>query len=235
MTNTQPFFTTNLPGYFGGKAASGTVHKIINLIPKHQFFISGFLGNCAIMRYKQPAKYNVGMDISPNVVQAWENCLRNNHHLDVGQRNFITTDLESFGKETVCYLDPPYLLKTRTSRNRYEYELTEKEHEQLLQKIRLLTCNVAISCYDNPLYKMMLYDWDKIHFTSQTRGGPREETLYFNYDRPEPHELHDPRFLGTDFRAREKSTRRIKTILGKIDRLTPEEQARIKEHLTLKF
>jgi hypothetical protein len=46
-----------------------------------------------------------------------------------------------------------------------------------------------------------------------------------NYPKPEPLNLHDTRFVGSDFRAREKSKRRIKTLMGKIEQLTPNEKA----------
>ena len=55
---------------------------------------------------------------------------------------------------------------------------------------------------------------------AQTRGGPKEESLWMNF--PEPTELHDYSFLGDDFRARERIKKKIKRWqekLAKMDRL----------------
>ena len=48
--------------YAGGKAAPGTFHKIISLMPPHQIYIEPFLGGGAIMRLKRPAQLNIGID-----------------------------------------------------------------------------------------------------------------------------------------------------------------------------
>lgn len=58
---------TTLPGqtYPGGKAR---LHQwLINRIPPHSVFVSTHLGNCAVMRYKRPAKLNIGIDLDPAV------------------------------------------------------------------------------------------------------------------------------------------------------------------------
>lgn len=223
------------PGtYFGGKNAGGVVHQIINQIPRHEYFVSGFLGRCAVMRYKKPADYNVGIDMDAAVIAEWREASGDDHNkLCLMQYDFLR--IAGFGpllkKSTFLYLDPPYLPETRTSNNQYNHELTHDQHFELLTKIRTLPCMVAISCYDSHLYWQMLHDWRKIQFQSQTRGGTRTETLYMNYPEPEPHELHDTRFLGSDFREREKGKRRIETIKGKIERLTPQEKARLSDWL----
>lgn len=63
---------TTLPGqtYPGGKAR---LHQwLINRIPPHSVFVSTHLGNCAVMRYKRPAKLNIGIDLDPAVIEMWQ-------------------------------------------------------------------------------------------------------------------------------------------------------------------
>lgn len=61
---------------------------------------------------------------------------------------------------------------------------------------------VAISSYPNALYDDRLKDWRYIDFTAQTRRGAATERLYMNY--PEPDELHDYSYLGSDYKDRER-------------------------------
>jgi DNA adenine methylase len=48
-----------------------------------------------------------------------------------------------------------------------------------------------------------------VTYTGVTRRGPREECLWMNY--PEPLQLHDYRYLGKDYRERERINRKRKT------------------------
>ena len=99
-----------------------------------------------------------------------------------------------------------------------------------------MPCLVAISTYDNPLYSHPLATWRKISFPSTTRGNASAtETLYMNYPEPAPLDLHDTRFVGANFRQREKSKRRIATLERKIARLDPDELARLANTLKLRF
>lgn len=231
MPNNQHFHIGN-GSYFGGKGASGVVHAIINQIPLHRRFVSGFLGRCAIMRWKRPAERSIGFETDPVVYQKWARVF--NNKIELYNSSFLTLGLqldELQQPDTFLYLDPPYLLETRSSVTRYAYELDESEHLALLQAVKTLPCMVAISCYDSELYKNELQGWRKITFPAQTRGGLRTETLYMNYPEPTPDMLHDKAFLGRNFRAREKTKRRITTIRNKIKRLDPPEMARLRDWL----
>lgn len=225
----KPTFDIGKGTYFGGKGGAGVVHTIINQIPKHDIFVSGFLGRCAVMRWKLPARVNIGMDLDPEVIALWREANRTSaSFVSLQEEDFIRWQpTDTYHPEIFLYLDPPYLPETRTSHNKYQFELTEAQHLELLTKAKELPCMVAISCYDSDLYARELFTWRKINFKSQTRGGPRMETLYMNYPEPAPSELHDPRFLGSNFREREKGKRRIETIKRKIERLELQEKARL--------
>ena len=227
MSAPAPFIELPISHYFGGKGASGTYQKIINQIPPHKVFISGFLGHCAIMRYKTPAQINIGFDKDLKIIQTWQNASFQNDisHKDIVLFNddFLEQSLgltSSFGKadDVFIYLDPPYLLSSRKyQKPTYKYELSVENHKKLLELVLNLPFKIAISCYPNELYGSILKDWRYIQFESSTRQGLATEMLYMNYDSPT--ELHDYRFYGETFRERELIKKRFKNITKKIEML----------------
>lgn len=83
--------------------------------------------------------------------------------------------------DTLLYIDPPYLLNTRTNTH-YAYEFSkEKEHMKLLEVVRKHKGFVVISAYDNELYNSELQGWRKAcEKVSTNGGGKRVETLYIS-------------------------------------------------------
>ncbi|MCM1427110.1 MAG: DNA adenine methylase [Eubacterium sp.] len=80
------------------------------------------------------------------------------------------------------YIDPPYLLETRT-RKQYKHEMTDAEHEQLLKTILQSRSKIMISGYYSEMYDKHLKDWNQVRFTSYAEGGkPRVEVLWMNYE-----------------------------------------------------
>lgn len=92
-------------------------------------------------------------------------------------------------ENTFFYLDPPYLLKTRTGRV-YKNEMTYEQHEQLLQLILNLKGKVLLSGYDNELYNKYLQEWTKETYTikcclCRKIATEKTEALWYNYKREE--------------------------------------------------
>lgn len=85
----------------------------------------------------------------------------------------------------LIYADPPYLLSTRNTRGKeqYDYEMTsEVEHLQLLEALLQHKGYVITSGYDNELYNKTLKGWSKANRKSNTDGGLyRTETIWFNF------------------------------------------------------
>lgn len=235
--------------YPGGKNAAGTYQKLINLMPPHEVYVEPFLGSGAVMRRKIPAKLNIGIDLDPEIIAASVDIAVNagggplrlvdilspvasvsilDAPLDgVPHFHFVCAEaldcLSNFtysGKELI-YLDPPYLMETRKSGPLYRFELSAKDHANLLWMIVSLPCMVMISGYWSKLYADTLRKWNSIHFPAMTRGGKMaEEWVWFNY--PPPVTLHDYRFLGNTFRDRERLKRRIgrwRARLGRMNEL----------------
>lgn len=122
----------------------------------------------------------------------------------------------------MVYADPPYLPSTRLSPRVYRREYTEEQHEELLSTLVDLRCRVLISGYPSPLYSKYLQGWNCKTFMAKAHNGLREEHLWFNYAVPEI--LHDPRFLGEDFRERHEIKRRLSRLKKRIRALPIQEQ-----------
>lgn len=133
------------------------------------------------------------------------------------------------GRDAVVYIDPPYPLDARrTQAPIYRFEMTNRQHEELLEVIVRLPCYVIVSGYDHPLYVAALQGWRRLRFAVQTRGGRMAiENLWCNF--PEPAILHDHRFLGDEKRERERIRRKAKKWTEGLKRLPSKEQAAILE------
>lgn len=70
------------------------------------------------------------------------------------------------------YLDPPYLLETR-DRKQYRYEMTDADHEALLDEILATQAKVMISGYASRLYDNRLKDWRRVEYSSHAEQGKR--------------------------------------------------------------
>jgi hypothetical protein len=102
-------------------------------------------------------------------------------HLVNGCAHHFLTRYDYTGTELI-YCDPPYLKETRTSRRKYRFEYTKRDHVALLELLKSLPCHIILSGYPSLLYDDLLGDWRTIELQAMTRGGPRTEKLWFNYD-----------------------------------------------------
>ncbi len=90
--------------------------------------------------------------------------------------------------DTLHFVDPPYVLGTRSLRNVaqgcYRHEMTDEQHLELLAVLRSLQGMVVLSGYPSELYERELADW-QIHTTgariSAGRGtAVKTEVLWLN-------------------------------------------------------
>lgn len=197
--------------YDGGKGGAGVYQWIINHIPRHSHYVDLFLGNSAVMRYKRPADVSVGVEINGAVIaEYWRFASLPGLIVRQGDALDFLSELEQEAdQDTFVYADPPYLLSTRScQRPLYQFEFLDiEQHRALLAALRSLPCMVAISGYWSELYELELSDWRHDTFWTVNRAGARvEEWLWMNY--PTPLELHDYRYLGNNFRERERIKRK---------------------------
>ncbi len=83
---------------------------------------------------------------------------------------------------TLFYVDPPYLWDTRCKGAKYtgyKHEMSNQDHEQLLNQLRKTKAAVVLSGYDNPMYNELLKGWQKYTRSSHTTGGrARTEVIW---------------------------------------------------------
>ncbi|MFC0181480.1 Site-specific DNA-adenine methylase [Pseudarcicella hirudinis] len=133
---------------------------------------------------------------------------------------------------SLIYSDPPYPLGSRKSQvKRYEFEMTDQDHIEYLECLKNIRCKQLISTYPNQIYQELLPPpcYSLIEFWSQTRGGLAKEYLYKNYESPV--ELQDYRYLGSDFRERDKLKRIKRNFLRKFKEMPVQLQNSILKEL----
>lgn len=92
------------------------------------------------------------------------------------------------GINTFQYLDPPYLHETRKETKRYNFEMTDTEHFELLTMIKNLKSMFLVSGYHNEMYDNMLAGWHHYDFAavvhatdlSKDFDKKRIETIWWN-------------------------------------------------------
>lgn len=91
--------------------------------------------------------------------------------------------IKRFDYKTVfMYIDPPYLLGTRTGRQ-YMHEMSDSDHEELLKILLQSSAKIMISGYESDMYNDYLKEWNKVYFSSCTeQGRPRQEIVWINYE-----------------------------------------------------
>lgn len=203
---------TAVMNYPGGKG--GVFQKLINLMPHHEVYIETHLGGGAIIRNKRPAKLNIGIEIDPKVIEMWiAKNLTGIKLIHADAIDFLR-DYQFTGKELV-YCDPPYLRETRKKHYPlYKYEYTQEQHIELLEVIKSLPCKVMISGYESILYAKSLKGWHTHSFQAACHHGIATEWVWMNY--PPAVELHDYRYLGNNFRERERIKKKSKRWVKRI-------------------
>jgi len=216
--------------YPGSKAGMGVWQRIINEIPPHSVYVEAFCGSGVVFRQKRLAPRSILVDREPGALALtceaagialagdegpWRSSIAVEREGIYGTVQLVKGDAVAWLRaaelppDAVVYCDPPYLLETRGGRRYYRHEMTFRHHCRLLRCLLGLSCRVLLSGYPSSLYASMLDDWRSIAYRVMTRGGIRQEVLWSNY--PEPVELHDYRFLGQNFREREKVRRQQAT------------------------
>jgi len=192
--------------YPGGKGLS--FQKFINLMPPHDVYIETHLGGGSIIRKKRPAKRNIAIELNPDVIKKWNETEQFDFEL-IHDDALAYLSQYSFKGSEFLYCDPPYLRATRRSQKKiYKYDYTVEQHIAFLDFIKSLPCQVMISGYHSDLYESSLSDWYVHTFQTTIRKKNATEWIWMNYKPPV--ELHDYRYLGSDYRERYRLKEKVK-------------------------
>jgi len=108
-------------------------------------------------------------------------------HVVIENRSFADLFPRYDSPDTLWYMDPPYLPRTRVSKEIYEHEMSHEQHELLLSLITKLSGMVVLSGYADSLYDDVLVGWGRKYkqtkcFCSGTPGtkADRTECLWIN-------------------------------------------------------
>lgn len=69
--------------------------------------------------------------------------------------------------ETLFYVDPPYVLDTRSDRSVYSHEMTDDDHTRLAETLHSVKGSVVLSGYRSDLYESLYSDWWSADATSR--------------------------------------------------------------------
>ena len=87
------------------------------------------------------------------------------------------------GPGSLFYCDPPYLLSTRSWDHRrvYDHEMTDADHLELIEALKLARGMVVLSGYPSPLYEGALGGWLRLERKARAQGNqPRTEVAWLN-------------------------------------------------------
>ena len=190
-------------------------------MPPHSTYIEAFLGGGAVMRHKRSALCNIGIDLDEHVIRRWRGQELTNCELRHEDAFAFLEGYPFVGTEAV-YCDPPYLASTRRAARLYRHELSVEQHQRLLHILLGLKCYIIISGCVSDLYNEQLREWVRLDLENFTRVGRAHEALWLNYT--PVGELHDYRFLGGSFRERQRISRRLGRLTGRLLSLPPAER-----------
>lgn len=193
-------------------------------MPPHLRYIESHLGGGAVMRHKRPAPIQIGLEIDSCVIRSYGHAFNALCELVNADALDWLAQVE-LDQDTLIYVDPPYHPSTRRRSRVYRHDYTEQDHEKLLTLLNNVPAKVMISGYDCALYQTMLRGWNKHCFMVQSHIGPRQESLWFNF--PKPNHLHDDRYMGSGFREREVIKRRQHRLKERLLNLSAQERASI--------
>ncbi len=85
-------------------------------------------------------------------------------------------------KETLFYVDPPYVMSTRSKSSvLYSNEMTDVDHHALAEALHKVKGMVVLSGYPSPLYDDLYRDWRKVLKSATAQNGKgRTECLWLS-------------------------------------------------------
>lgn len=213
--------------FVGSKGGSGIAQWLISLMPVHTHYVEAFLGKGVVLRTKLRASVNIGIEEDAETLRRyWFG------RDDVDWLQLVCGDALEFLPKlhlpptALVYADPPYPGSVRIDTHRRYYALDKLDdawHERFLEAMLALRCMVIVSGFENELYSTKLAGWRTSWKWTIDRGGNRvREFVWLNFAPPAL--LHDARFVGGNFTARQRVKRKIERWRKKFKAMPAEER-----------
>jgi DNA adenine methylase len=98
-----------------------------------------------------------------NAIDRLQIIARRFREVQVDNRDFRVV-LDAYDSpHTLFYCDPPYLAETRKS-GKYQHEMSEQDHQDLLTMLVKRQAKMLLSGYDSDLYHDFLSEWECVRF-----------------------------------------------------------------------
>lgn len=104
----------------------------------------------------------------------------------IEQRPAVEVMQQHDSPETLHYVDPPYLHDLRVLRGHgyYRHEMTDPDHQELLDVLPILRGMVVLSGYSSEMYDSALPEWQRVTTRARISAGRgtglREEVLWIS-------------------------------------------------------
>lgn len=99
----------------------------------------------------------------------------------IENRDALTVMKQHDSAQTLHYVDPPYVSKTRDAGKDYQHEMTDECHVKMAEFLKELKGMVMVSGYRSALYDKIFAGWHREDKAALADGGKaRTESLWFS-------------------------------------------------------
>lgn len=103
--------------------------------------------------------------------------------VQIENRNALDLIIRHNNSNTLIYADPPYVLSSRRNKKIYKFEMSDKDHHELLIALLNHKGPVVISNYDNGLYNELLSGWYRAERQARAENATfRTEVIWCNFE-----------------------------------------------------
>lgn len=219
------------PRVAGGKGASGAWQRIVSMLPAHSVFIEAFAGSAAVTRHKRAAQKTLLIERDHETAVTLRAAMRDRRDVEVIEGDSMRIlSPSTIAADTVLYCDPPYMMSTRKSAQRYyRCDWEDADHVPFLAWAKAMPCRVVISGYHSRLYEIELDGWRTFSFGVPTRRGRAIEHVWMNF--PEPEFFHDAAHVGESFTDRQRIKRKAARWVRMLAAMPAAERAAVLEEI----
>lgn len=97
----------------------------------------------------------------------------------IENRDALEVIAQQDGKETLFFVDPPYVHHTRGTKDGYTFEMSDEQHGQLVDSLLGVDGMVILCGYATPIYDRLGWEM-RTHAERSNNAGERTEVLWLN-------------------------------------------------------